>query len=45
MNTGTLLHVSFKTILGLVIKIFCFNKNNEITDNLHNYYHIKFTPG
>ena len=35
MNTGTLLHVSFKTILGLVTKIFCSNKNNEITDNLH----------
>ena len=33
MNTGTLLHVSFKTILGLVTKIFCSNKNNEITDN------------
>ena len=39
MNTGTLLHVSFKTILGLVTKLFCSNKNNEITDNLHNYYH------
>ena len=39
VNTGTLLQVSFKTILGLVTKIFCSNKNNEITDNLRNYYH------